>query len=64
MNRKDTETMTTMELFRKFPNLTEHETRRILYEWNNTRVEYASDKCIHHLFEEQVMRSPDAIAVV
>jgi len=28
------------------------------------RVEYASDKCIHHLFEEQVMRSPDAIAVV
>ena len=64
MNRKEIETMTTMELIRKFPNLTEHETHKILYEWNNTRVEYASDKCIHHLFEEQVMRSPDAIAVV
>lgn len=46
------------------PLLTEQERHQLLWEWNNTTKEYPSDKCIHQLFEEQVARSPDAIAVV
>jgi amino acid adenylation domain-containing protein len=37
---------------------------QILVDWNDTVVEYPHDKCIHELFEEQVERTPDAIAVV
>src|ERR1043166_5201870 len=43
--------------------LGEEEKRRILEEWNATASEYPRDKTIHQLFEEQVERSPDAIAV-
>ena len=37
---------------------------KLLVEWNNTVTDYPRDKCIHELFEEQVERTPDAIAVV
>jgi len=37
---------------------------RVLYEWNQTRSEYPSDKCVHELFEAQVEKTPDGIAVV
>nr|VFK57073.1 MAG: AMP-binding enzyme [Candidatus Kentron sp. TC] len=40
------------------------ERHEILVEWNDTRTDYPKDKCIHQLFEEQVERTPDAIAVV
>ena len=40
------------------------ERHRILYEWNDTRTEYPSDKCVHELFEQQVAKTPDAVAVV
>ncbi len=36
----------------------------MLVEWNATSTDYPKDKCIHQLFEEQVARTPDAIAVV
>ena len=36
----------------------------LLYEWNDTRTEYPSDKCVHELFEDQAARTPDAVAVV
>jgi len=42
----------------------ETELHQILYEFNDTATEYPSDKCIHHLFEEQVEQTPNAIAVV
>jgi len=44
--------------------LTESETNQLLIEWNNTQVDYPEYKCIHQLFEEQVKRTPDAVAVV
>ena len=31
-------------------------------DWNNTRAEYPRSKCIHQLFEEQVQRTPEAVA--
>ena len=45
------------------PILTEAERRQILVEWNDTAADYPKDKCIHQLFEEQVERTPDAIAL-
>ena len=37
---------------------------QLLVEWNDTKTEYPDDKCIHQLFEEQVERSPNAVAIV
>jgi amino acid adenylation domain-containing protein len=48
----------------ELPLLTEKEQRQLLFEWNNTQTEYPKHKCIHQLFEEQVERTPDAVAVV
>ena len=46
------------------PLLTQAERHQLLVEWNDTKVEYPFNKCIHQLFEEQAEREPDAIAVV
>nr|WP_227027201.1 non-ribosomal peptide synthetase [Corallococcus soli] len=43
--------------------LTEDERQQVLVAWNDTRVEYPRGERIHDLFEQQVARSPDAIAV-
>ncbi|MEH2032602.1 MAG: non-ribosomal peptide synthase/polyketide synthase [Nostoc sp.] len=48
----------------QLPLLTVTEQQQLLVEWNNTQVDYYQDKCIHQLFEEQVQRTPDAVAVV
>ena len=44
--------------------LSDAERHQLLIEWNDTEREYPTAKCIHQLFEEQVERSPDAVAVV
>lgn len=44
--------------------LTCNEKNQILIEWNNTQKQYAEDKTIHQLFEEQVRKTPQNIAVV
>ncbi|MCA2554877.1 MAG: amino acid adenylation domain-containing protein, partial [Microcystis sp. M04BS1] len=48
----------------QLPLLAESETNQLLIEWNNTQVDYPEYKCIHQLFEEQVKRTPNAVAVV
>jgi amino acid adenylation domain-containing protein len=48
----------------EIPILTEAEKHQLLVEWNDTRRDYPEGKCIHQLFEEQVEKSPDAVAVV
>ena len=48
----------------RLPILPAAERHRVLYEWNDTKVAYPSDKCVHQLFEEQVLKSPEAAAVV
>jgi amino acid adenylation domain-containing protein len=35
-----------------------------LFEWNETAAEFPQHKCVHEIFEEQVARTPDAVAVV
>jgi len=44
--------------------LPEAERRQVLEEWNATEADYPKEKLIHELFEEQVERSPDAVALV
>jgi amino acid adenylation domain-containing protein len=39
------------------------ERQQLLVEWNDTSSDYPGDRCIHQLFEAQVVRSPSAIAV-
>ncbi|MBW4613205.1 MAG: amino acid adenylation domain-containing protein [Desmonostoc vinosum HA7617-LM4] len=46
------------------PLLSQQERHQMLIEWNDTQADYPQDKCIHQLFEEQVARTPDAVAVV
>ena len=46
------------------PLLTEGERQQLLLNWNDTTVDCPKDLCIHQLFEAQVERTPDAIAVV
>jgi amino acid adenylation domain-containing protein len=46
------------------PILTEAEQQRLLVAWNETANTDPTDRCLHQLFETQVERSPDAVAVV
>jgi len=40
------------------------ERARVLEEWNRTDADYPRELCIHHLFEAQAARTPDAPALV
>jgi amino acid adenylation domain-containing protein len=40
------------------------ERAQVIDEWNRTEADFPADRCIHHLFEEQAERTPDAVAVV
>lgn len=44
--------------------VTPDEKKKILYDFNNTSADYPRDKTITQLFEEQVEKTPDNIAVV
>lgn len=46
------------------PLLTATEQHQLLVEWNNTQADYPHDVCIHQLFESQVERTPNAIAIL
>ena len=43
--------------------LTPAEEWQLNEEWNDTKAEYPEQQCIHELFEQQVERSPEAVAV-
>jgi amino acid adenylation domain-containing protein len=49
---------------KQLPFLPVAERQQLLVEWNQTQVEYPHSQCIHQLFEVQVEKTPDAIAVV
>ncbi|MBD1892488.1 non-ribosomal peptide synthetase [Coleofasciculus sp. FACHB-SPT9] len=48
----------------QFNILSDRSRHELLVEFNNTQTDYHQSKCIHQLFEEQVERTPDNIAVV
>ncbi|MEH2147960.1 amino acid adenylation domain-containing protein [Nostoc sp.] len=48
----------------ELPLLSQPERHQLLVEWNDTYTPYSKSKCVHELFEEQVEKTPNAIAVV
>ena len=46
------------------PVVSESERQRLLATWNDTRREYAADRMMHELIEDQASRTPDAVALV
>jgi surfactin family lipopeptide synthetase A len=48
----------------ELPLLTEGERQQLLVGWNATRAAYSEERCVHQLFEEQVERTPDVVAVI
>src|SRR5262249_32896907 len=47
----------------ELPLLTTAERRQLLVEWNDTATDDPQDQCAHELFEEQVDKTPNAVAV-
>jgi amino acid adenylation domain-containing protein len=46
------------------PLLSASERHQVIEQWNETAVDYPREKLIHELFEEQVKRTPEAVAVI
>ena len=46
------------------PLLTQAERHQLLIDWNATATDYPEDQCVHRLFEAQVERTPDAVALI
>ena len=44
--------------------LSADENQKLLYDYNNTANDYQRHKCVHQLFEEQVVKTPDKFAVI
>ncbi len=40
------------------------ESELLLTTWQDTQAAYPADRCVHELFEQQVARTPDAVALV
>jgi amino acid adenylation domain-containing protein len=49
---------------RDVPLVTPAEKRQLLIEWNDAKENYPQTQCVHEIFEAQVERSPEAIAIV
>ena len=47
----------------QLPLLGEEERRQLLVGWNETASDYPRERCVHELFEEQVERTPERVAV-
>lgn len=45
------------------PMLNSEEIENVVYEWNDTFAEYPRDTCLHQLFEQQAIKTPNAVAV-
>lgn len=49
---------------RNITAITDEDLNKLLYEFNDTVVDYPRDKCVHTLFEEQVEKMPEKVAVI
>ena len=45
------------------PFITESEKNKILVDWNDTKTDYNLDTCLHEIFENQVEKTPNSLAV-
>jgi len=44
--------------------LSDKEKTTLLCDFNDTKADYPKDRCVHQLFEEQVLKTPDKTAVI
>ena len=44
-------------------HLSETDRHRVLVTWNDTTADFPREKCVHHLVEDQVRQTPDAVAI-
>jgi amino acid adenylation domain-containing protein len=51
------------QLLARLPLISTAEQQQLLVDWNQTITQVPTDVCIHHLFEQQVTRTPNDIAV-
>ncbi len=51
-------------LLRELQILSDNENKKLLIEFNNTQIDFPTNKCFQQLFVEQVQRTPDNIAAV
>jgi amino acid adenylation domain-containing protein len=51
------------QLLARLPLISTAEQQQLLVDWNQTTTPVPTDVCIHHLFEQQVTRTPNDIAV-
>jgi natural product biosynthesis luciferase-like monooxygenase protein len=49
---------------RELTILSSEERELLFWEWNRTDVRWERDRCVHHLFEAQVRRTPNATGLV
>ncbi|MFK7002139.1 amino acid adenylation domain-containing protein, partial [Flavobacterium oreochromis] len=54
----------TDQLISEIEITTDEERHQLVYDFNDTKVDYPKDKTIVELFEEQVLKTPDNVAVV
>jgi amino acid adenylation domain-containing protein len=47
----------------QLPLLNEGQRKQLLVQWNQTAAAYPEDRCLHELFEAQVARTPDRVAL-
>jgi amino acid adenylation domain-containing protein len=44
--------------------LSEAERQQVVFQWNDTAVDFPADQCVHELVEAQALRTPEAKAVI
>ena len=52
------------EQLSRLPLVSADEKKTIIERWNDTRREFNADICMHELFEQQVLRQPEAVATI
>ncbi len=55
--------MNSNNLLKDISAITDSENVKLLYDFNDTAVDYPRDKCVHQLFEEQVVKTPNNLAL-
>ena len=51
-------------LLKDISAITEQERQKLLFDFNDTAVDYPRDKCVHQLFEEQVEKTSEKTALI
>lgn len=58
------EQMPNVDVLKNISAITDEEKHKLLYDFNDTAVEYAKDKCVHELISEQAAKTPNKTALV